>query len=255
MPDSPASLDLAAIDSQNLIGLSNSDNLLKYEPYHHLQQLAEISTTLSPPPSVLPWPFLSWLDSENEEPLNLSIHHRSAPTPSPSPPPESLKDNRLVLDLSKKSEIFPCHECGKRYSTTSNLARHRQTHRSVGDNKSRQCPHCDKVYVSSPAFAMHIRTHSQGCKCPYCEKTFSRPWLLQGHIRTHTGEKPFTCTICSKAFADKSNLRAHVQTHSNSKPHTCHRCGKAFALKSYLYKHEESSCMNTKSDKKKFLDR
>ena len=134
-------------------------------------------------------------------------------------------------------------ECGKRYSTSSNLARHRQTHRSHGDKKARKCPHCEKVYVSMPAFSMHVRTHNQGCACPHCGKRFSRPWLLQGHIRTHTGEKPFACPQCGKSFADKSNLRAHIQTHSSEKPYVCGRCGKAFALKSYLYKHEESSCM------------
>ena len=59
--------------------------------------------------------------------------------------------------------------------------------RSLEDKKARKCPHCEKTYVSMPAYSMHIRTHNQGCKCPFCGKCFSRPWLLQGHIRTHTG--------------------------------------------------------------------
>ncbi|KAF4525262.1 hypothetical protein B566_EDAN012797 [Ephemera danica] len=164
--------------------------------------------------------------------------------PCRPPPAEDLYNLTQLAEVSLfHPELHGCPECGKRYSTSSNLARHRQTHRSLADKKARRCPHCDKVYVSMPAFSMHVRTHNQGCKCPYCGKCFSRPWLLQGHIRTHTGEKPFRCNICNKAFADKSNLRAHVQTHSNTKPFVCGRCGKAFALKSYLYKHEESSCM------------
>ena len=143
-------------------------------------------------------------------------------------------------DLGKKGS-FNCRDCGKSYSSSSNLARHRQCHRPDPDIKS--CPHCDKEYSSPAALNMHMRTHTAGCKCPFCGKSFSRPWLLQGHIRTHTGEKPYSCTQCNKSFADKSNLRAHVQTHSDVKPFSCNRCGKKFALKSYLSKHEESSCL------------
>ncbi|KFB48726.1 AGAP005390-PA-like protein [Anopheles sinensis] len=87
-------------------------------------------------------------------------------------------------------DVHVCPECNKRYSTSSNLARHRQTHRSLEDKKARKCPFCSKVYVSMPAYSMHVRTHNQGCECPTCGKCFSRPWLLQGHIRTHTAPRP-----------------------------------------------------------------
>lgn len=182
--------------------------------------------------------------------------------------------------LSEESQrnrklTFSCLTCGKTYSSNSNLARHKQVHKTttnthdniINNNNPgselsqppppvaiiKTCPTagCGRAYSSPAALAMHLRTHGAGSRCDYCGKTFSRPWLLQGHIRTHTGEKPFSCTICSKSFADKSNLRAHVQTHSTEKPFSCSNCGKAFALKSYLSKHEESSCNNNNSSSNK----
>ena len=138
---------------------------------------------------------------------------------------------------------YTCNECGKDYATSSNLSRHKQTHRSLDSKNAKKCPHCDKVYVSMPALSMHILTHDLRHACNVCGKNFSRPWLLQGHMRSHTGEKPYGCAHCGKAFADRSNLRAHMQTHSAFKHFSCNRCNKSFALKSYLNKHYESACI------------
>ncbi|XP_045394119.1 zinc finger protein 92 homolog [Lemur catta] len=162
---------------------------------------------------------------------------------------------------------YLCQQCGKSFSRSSNLIKHRVIHSS---EKPYACPDCGRLFRRSFALLEHARIHSgekpyacgecgkaftrssnlikhqvihSGEKpyaCPDCGKLFRRSFALLEHARIHSGERPYACPECGKAFSRSSNLIEHQRTHSGDKPYTCSQCGKAFKGVSQLIHHQRS---------------
>lgn len=193
---------------------------------------------------------------------------------------ENLEEERgiktpLVDKGSKKGrELMPikpapgerryiCAECGKAFSNSSNLTKHRRTH--TGE-KPYVCTKCGKAFSHSSNLTLHYRTHlvdrPYDCKCgkafgqssdllkhqrmhteeaPYqckdCGKAFSGKGSLIRHYRIHTGEKPYQCNECGKSFSQHAGLSSHQRLHTGEKPYKCKECGKAFNHSSNFNKH------------------
>jgi hypothetical protein len=87
------------------------------------------------------------------------------------------------------------------------------------DEKPYKCDDCGKGFSKSCLLQKHRKIHidDKPYKCDVCEKAFNHSGSLKMHMRMHTGEKPCICDVCGKAFVHTGNLQRHRRTHTGKK--------------------------------------
>ncbi|PFX30855.1 Zinc finger protein 778 [Stylophora pistillata] len=139
-----------------------------------------------------------------------------------------LKEHLTTHD---ENSGLKCIECGKQFSSKSNLNKHRKKHLPG------YVPAKDKQ-----------REKKYGCL--ECGKKFDSMHGLESHQRSHTGERPFECDKCSWKFTQKTHLNRHIRSvhekvprerHSETnKPVSCEVCNKVYVNSRVLAVHVQS---------------
>ncbi|XP_054832563.1 zinc finger protein with KRAB and SCAN domains 7-like [Eublepharis macularius] len=134
---------------------------------------------------------------------------------------------------------FKCLECGKNFTLNYCLMVHQRTH--TGE-KPYECLECGKSFSQTSGLTSHQRIHrgEKPFKCLECGKNFSRSMHLIRHQRIHTGEKPYKCLECGKSFSQTSGLTSHQRIHRGEKPFQCLECGKNFSRSTHLIRHQRT---------------
>ncbi|XP_029958183.1 zinc finger protein 1035 [Salarias fasciatus] len=137
---------------------------------------------------------------------------------------------------SDMAPYFPCHVCGKTFTTSENLEDHQLCH--LGE-KPHECEECGKCFFQASQLQQHQRMHQSEFQCPTCGKGFVSLFALRKHKQSHGKIHPYRCSKCHISFKCQSQLTEHMFTHQEDN-FPCDICNEVFVSKSSRAEHRKS---------------
>jgi len=121
--------------------------------------------------------------------------------------------SRVTSDENKSNYLQANRE--SKQDTNEGEKQIRQTKKTVC------CEFCGKVFSHTGDLNKHRRRHTgeRPYPCPQCTKCFSHASNLLRHQKIHSGETPYQCPTCARRFSRKDKMVNHIKN-SHCKPNS-----------------------------------
>ncbi|XP_070384411.1 endothelial zinc finger protein induced by tumor necrosis factor alpha-like isoform X1 [Dermacentor albipictus] len=109
---------------------------------------------------------------------------------------------------TKEQPPFVCDICKRSFTRRNARTSHVRIHARTGY----ECKDCGRRFSNSSHLSRHRRTHlgvSEDFLCPECWTGFNRKDVMQRHMLSHTGERPYACRVCGDMFTQRVGARRH----------------------------------------------